>query len=236
MTDKTSIEAIVLAGGLGTRLRQVVADRPKALSEVAGKPFVGFVIDYLLHQGVTHFIFSLGYMAEQIVAYIQKEYPSLDASFSVEDTPLGTGGAILKSLEQSRDENVLIVNADTYFDIDLQKLYAQHLETGADCTFALKQMFHFERYGAVEIDQDRMITSFKEKTFREEGYINGGYILLKKKTFEAVTFPEVFSFEKDFIEPLFQKLKLYGFPSDGYFIDIGIPADYEQAQIDFIKQ
>jgi D-glycero-alpha-D-manno-heptose 1-phosphate guanylyltransferase len=227
------MEAIILAGGLGTRLQPVISDKPKSLSPVAGKPFLYYVIEYLTAQSVSRFIFSLGYMADQVTCFLKKEYPDLHYDISLESYPLGTGGAIKKALLHSEEASVLIVNADTFFNVDLSLMFQQHVSSSADCTIALKHLYDFDRYGAVEMNGDNRIISFKEKAFRNEGFINGGYLFLEKSSFENRSFPEVFSFEKHFLEAELNNILIKGFVSEGYFIDIGIPSDYEKAQAEF---
>ncbi len=231
------MEAIILAGGLGTRLRSVVNDKPKALSLVSGEPFLKYVLDYLQREGVTDFIFSLGYLSEQVLNFLATDYPGLKYKYYIEESPLGTGGALAKAISLTNTENVLIVNADTFFEVNLAKMVEEHIAVSADCSISLKEMYRFDRYGSVELDENNRIVSFKEKSFKERGLINGGYLLLKKEVFikELKTLPEVFSFEKDFLEIQLTKLIVHGFVSNSYFIDIGIPEDYEKAQTDFKK-
>jgi len=230
------MEAIVLAGGLGTRLRSAVPDLPKCMAPVAGKPFLSFVIDSLRMQGVQRFVFSLGYKAEVIQQYLKDDYPSLDYACAIETTPLGTGGAIKYALEHCLAEDVIIANGDTLFEVRLDDMLHLHTLNQSVCTLALKPMQHFDRYGVVELDEHNRILSFKEKQYYEEGLINGGLYLLKKANFLEHDFPEVFSFEKDFLEKFTALSPFYGCIQDGYFIDIGIPQDFEKAQSDLKPQ
>lgn len=165
-------EAIILAGGLGTRLREAVPDLPKCMAPVAGKPFLSYVIDHLRIQGIEHFIFSLGYKWEVIEEYLQKEYPTLEYSSVIEDEPLGTGGAIHFAIQKTKSDNVVIANGDTLFKINLDEVASVHEAKDSECTLALKPMQSFDRYGVVETDVDSKIISFKEKQFYPEGLIN----------------------------------------------------------------
>ena len=228
-------QAIILAGGLGTRLRSAVPDLPKCMAPVAGKPFLHHVIAYLQSQSVSRFIFSLGYMHELIEAFVTENYPQLEVKFVIEDTPLGTGGAIRLACEKASSANVLVLNGDTLFEVEIKKLLEFHTTNQADCTLALKPMKSFDRYGVVEIDHKNRIRSFKEKKFYEEGLINGGVYSLQVKAFLDLPFPENFSFEKDYLEKYFAIKNLFGIIQDGYFIDIGIPEDFEKAGIDLKK-
>jgi D-glycero-alpha-D-manno-heptose 1-phosphate guanylyltransferase len=228
-------EAIILAGGLGTRLREAVPDLPKAMAPVAGRPFLSYVIDYLRQQGVEHIIFALGYKHEVIQHYLEKHYPSLSYTCVIEDEPLGTGGAIQLALQQAKTDTVAVTNGDTLFRISLRAMEKVHHNHRAVCTMALKPMRHFERYGVVTIDEQAEITSFKEKQFYSEGLISGGFYLIDRERFLSHLFPPRFSIEKDFLEKEIGKRKIFGSIQDAYFIDIGIPEDFEKAQHDFKK-
>jgi len=228
------IEAIILAGGLGTRLREAVPDLPKCMAPVAGRPFLFYVINELQLQGVNHFIFSLGYKHEIIESWLNVHFPRLNYEVAIEKEPLGTGGAIHLACTKAKGKDVLVTNGDTLFRIDVAAMLALHQEKKAECTLALKPMTNFERYGAVMI-KDNIVNHFAEKQFYNEGLINGGIYILDKQKFESGIWPPRFSFEKDFLEPLSQSNKLAGLPQDGYFIDIGIPSDYNQAQVDLAQ-
>jgi len=227
-----SYEAIILAGGLGTRLREAVPDLPKAMAPVAGRPFLSFVIDSLRMQGVERFVFSLGFKADLIEQFLRQQYPTLNYSTVVEDEPLGTGGGIRLALQKTKSENVLVANGDTLFRVNIAQLVRQHVATNAECTLALKAMENFERYGVVETDAQGRITRFLEKQYYKEGLINGGIYVLNRSRFFEHSFPWKFSFEKDYLEAFYQQGNIYGSLQEGYFIDIGIPSDFEQAQDD----
>lgn len=228
-----SKEAIILAGGLGTRLRSAVPDLPKCMAPVAGKPFLYYVIAYLQQAGVDRFIFSLGYLHEVIEAFIKTNYPSLDTVFSIEEEPLGTGGAIKHACGKVAEENVLVLNGDTMYKIDAAKLLSFHEAHHAACTLSLKPMKDFDRYGVVEIDKENQIQSFKEKQFYEHGLINGGVYALNVSKFLSQDLPQKFSFEKDFLERYYKSEKMLGLVMDEYFIDIGIPEDFKKANEEF---
>ncbi|MEO7120806.1 MAG: HAD-IIIA family hydrolase [Ginsengibacter sp.] len=223
-------EAIILAGGLGTRLRSVVADLPKCMAPVAENPFLYYVIKHLQKSGIHKFIFSVGYKNESILNYIEKRFPGINSKFSIEAEPLGTGGAIKFALEKATEENVLVCNGDTLFKINIHQLNDLHLRNNADCTLSLKPMHNFDRYGVVEINNEGLIISFQEKKFYTSGLINGGVYTLNCKKFLKENLAEKFSFEKDYLEKFVRDKKLYGLVQDEYFIDIGIPEDYERAQ------
>jgi len=223
------LECIILAGGLGTRLRSAVPDMPKCMAPVAGHPFLKHVIDYLLKEGVTKFIFSLGYMHEAIETFLEMNYPQLQYQIALEKEPLGTGGAIYLACQYATEKNVLVLNGDTMFKAHLETMMSFHIQHHASCSLALKPMHNFDRYGVVEINQENCIQSFKEKQHYESGLINGGIYALNVADFVSIPFPEKFSFEKDYLEKYFSSQKMMGIVQDEYFIDIGIPEDFERA-------
>ncbi|ELJ2138824.1 nucleotidyltransferase family protein [Campylobacter coli] len=219
------MQAIVLAGGLGTRLRSVVQDLPKPMAPINGKPFLAFVLEYLKKQGITEIILSVSYKYELIQEYFKDEFHGMKIHYNIEKELLGTGGAIKDALKLIQNQ-VYVLNGDTIFDIDLKKLF---LNNSKIC-IALKQMQNFDRYGTVNVDDQGIVTSFEEKVFKKQGLINGGIYLLKKDIFDNFDLEKKFSFEK-FLQENFELLKIQTQIFDDYFIDIGIPEDY----IKFIK-
>ncbi|MFT4018359.1 MAG: nucleotidyltransferase family protein [Agriterribacter sp.] len=223
-------EAIILAGGLGTRLRSAVPDLPKCMAPVNGRPFVEYVINSLRKQGIQKFVFALGYKSEAFDDFLNAVLPENEYTVSLEDEPLGTGGAVRLAASVTSNENVLVTNGDTLFKADIQQVAAFHKSKSAECTLSLKPMENFDRYGAVELDAEGRVKIFKEKQYFPEGLINGGIYLLNVKAFQKKPFPEKFSFEKDYLEKYYTAGNIYGIAQDAYFIDIGIPEDYERAQ------
>ncbi|MFL5741161.1 MAG: HAD-IIIA family hydrolase [Flavisolibacter sp.] len=223
-------EVIILAGGLGTRLRETVPDLPKCMAPVAGRPFLSHVIDSLRMQGVERFIFSLGYGSDLIESFLQTQYSGLDYQTVTEKEPLGTGGGIKLAMKQAKEKNVLVANGDTLFAIDLKKLQSAHQAHDAECTLALRPMKNYDRYGVVETDAQGKIVSFREKQFYASGLINGGIYLMNRESFLRRSLPEKFSFEKDYLEAFCSEGKFYASVQEEYFIDIGIPEDYQRAQ------
>jgi D-glycero-alpha-D-manno-heptose 1-phosphate guanylyltransferase len=192
-------EAIILAGGLGTRLRSVIADKPKCMAPVAGNPFLYYLINFLQQSGIESFIFSVGYMHEAIEKYLEENYPQLNYKISLENEPLGTGGAIRLACKKTSEQNVFICNGDTLYKIDCYSLSTFHIATKAACTLSLKPMTHFDRYGVVELNEDRSVKTFREKQFYKSGLINGGVYALNVENFLQEDLPEKFSFEKDYL-------------------------------------
>ncbi|MGC4079340.1 MAG: nucleotidyltransferase family protein [Rubrivivax sp.] len=227
------MECIILAGGLGTRLRSVIGAQPKCMAEVAGKPFLFYLLDYLVTQKCTRVILSLGYMHEVITGHPGLKTFPLIIDFVIEEQPLGTGGGIRLAMNEAREANVAVINGDTMFQVDFAEMLRLHETRHADVTLALKPMEDFDRYGAVTIDDQQLITAFHEKAFRASGLINGGVYIIKRTSFLAKTKDEIFSFEKEYLEPAVPLRRLAGYRADTYFIDIGIPSDFEKAQRDF---
>lgn len=232
---KSSTHAIILAGGLGTRLRSVVSDLPKCMAPVNGKPFLYYVIHHLKSQGINNFVFSVGYKHEAIIEYIESlvsKANSFSYKFSIEEEPLGTGGAIKMACRLSDSKSTIVCNGDTLFSADLNQVMEFHETVSAACTLTLKYMVDFDRYGVVELNEDRSVKKFSEKQWYKKGLINGGMYILEPVSFLAENLPEKFSFEKDYLEKYYDKRKIFGITDTGYFIDIGIPSDYSKAQID----
>lgn len=229
------MEAIVLAGGFGNRLKTVVSDVPKPMAPVAGKPFLAYLLNWLCLTGVEHVILSVGYKWERINNVFGNKYRSAKISYSVEESPLGTGGAIARAMKRVKQNEVLIVNGDTLFPIDLRDLITFHHEQKNDISIALKLMKDFDRYGTIELDNTDHIIGFREKQAKEQGLINGGIYLLNKNATRFFPPKDVFSFEKDFLEKVIGKIVMGGFKSDKYFIDIGIPEDYHRAQTELLS-
>jgi D-glycero-alpha-D-manno-heptose 1-phosphate guanylyltransferase len=230
-TDENCI--IILAGGLGTRLRSVVSDLPKCMAPVNGKPFLAYVIDHFQQQGINDFIFSLGYKHEIIIAYLNKlttHHSLLTFQYSIEEEPLGTGGAIKKACTFAGNKNVFVTNGDTLFKADVSSIQNFHLQKNAECTLALKPMKNFDRYGVIELNEDASVKSFHEKKQYKQGLINGGLYILNIERFLSKSLPEKFSFETAYLEKFYTQNNMYGLVQDEYFIDIGIPEDYARAQ------
>lgn len=223
-------EVMILAGGMGTRLRTSVPELPKVMAPVAGYPFIHHVVQHLIAQGVTRFVFLLGYKADVVMEHLEKHYPDMEKIYVSEDHPLGTGGAVKNGLSSCLTTDVGIVNGDTLFRVDLDTLFTVHHHHQADCTLALKPMHRYDRYGTVLLNPDASVARFTEKQFTEKGNINAGVYILNKKRFLELTFEESFSFEKDYLENSTIPKKLYASVQEEYFIDIGIPEDYQRAQ------
>lgn len=226
------MQAIILAGGQGTRLQTILKDVPKALASVRNKPFLDYLLQFLNQQGITHFIFALGHQHQQILDYLNAKEKSWTYSCVIEQEALGTGGAVKKAIETATEKDVWVINADTYLALNMKAMYQQHIVNNALATIALKEMNHFDRFGLIHINQSNCITSFEEKRACENGLINAGFFIVNKNRFLIHTASkEKFSIEKDFFElQLFTKA-IFGYMTNGFFIDLGVPEDFEKAQI-----
>jgi D-glycero-alpha-D-manno-heptose 1-phosphate guanylyltransferase len=228
-------EAIILAGGFGTRLKSVITDLPKPMAPVNGKPFLHYLFVYLKHYHIQKVILSVGYLAEKVEAEFGKNYLGIEVDYAYEKDALGTGGGIRLAMEKCTGAHVMVLNGDTFFDVKLDDFFEMHLGGSSDATLALRKVDDASRYGTIQLDGKR-IAAFKEKStdVTGEALINGGVYLLRRKTYLGNTKAgKAFSIEHDFFAKLADKLWLQAFPAKGFFIDIGIPEDYARAQIEF---
>ena len=224
------MEAIILAGGLGTRLRSEVQDIPKSMAPIRNRPFMEYLLDQLISNGITKIVFSVGYKAEHIQKHFKNKYKNCEIVYAVEESLLGTGGAIKNAMKYIVGNDVLVVNGDSFFITDIKAQYSFHEKKNADVTLALKPMENISRYGTVDITNNGEITRFIEKQPIKKGYINTGTYIFNVKSFNTQEFPDVFSIEKDFFEKQVTDLSFVGYINNGYFLDIGIPEAFRKAQ------
>ena len=228
------ITAVILAGGLGTRLRPVVADAPKPLAPVAGRPFLEHQLDYWIDQGVREFVLSVGYRRESIMTHFGDAYRGCPIRYAVEEHPLGTGGGVLLALDllDCGDESFLLLNGDTFFAVDLAGFDAFHRRHDADWSFALFRTREAGRYMGVEVDGDGRITDLGSRLGIEGALANGGVYLIRPGALRAGPWRagDKLSLEDDLAPHAFSTgARFYGFESAGRFIDIGVPDDYARA-------
>ena len=222
--------ALVLAGGLGTRLRQAVSDRPKVMAEIGGRPFLTYLFRKLEKAGVGRVVLCTGHMGEMISDGFGRAYGRLGLDYSRETVPLGTGGAIRHALDQLDSTTVLVMNGDSYCDVDLHALGEFHRSRGARATVVLVKSADSGRYGRVRTDSRGRIVGFAEKTATGgSGWINAGIYLLNREWIASIPEGKRVSLEREMF-PSWIGLGLYGFCSDRPFIDIGIPEDYGRAE------
>jgi len=228
------MEAVVLAGGFGTRLQKLVNDVPKSMALINGKPFLEFLLNYLTGQGVDRVVLSVGYKNEMIQSHFKDKFKHLQLVYAYEEEPLGTGGGIKNAFSMVEGELAFVLNGDSMFRIDLNALMAEHRRTKADITLALRYLEDTERFGTVVLDDQHHITGFREKNPDSgAGYINAGVYVINKQYILQPDFPAAFSIEKDCFEKYFSRSNFVGHPAKGYFLDIGIPEDYMKAQDEF---
>lgn len=225
------MEAVILAGGLGTRLGSRLSDLPKAMAPVAGRPFLALLLDQLIAAGCERAILSVGYRRGAIIDAFQDSYRGLPLIYAVEESPLGTGGAIRLSFLSVTEPSALVLNGDTFLDADLQSIAAFHGSTGQPMTMAVTQVADTSRYGGV-ILKDNRITGFTEKSCQGPGWINAGVYALNRNFPWPRNLPTQFSFEKDVLNAHVDSLQPAAFRWQGYFLDIGVPEDLDRAQLD----
>ena len=230
------MQAILLAGGLGTRLRSVVSDRPKPMALIQGRPFMEYVIKELAGQAIDHIIFAVGYKGSVVEEYFGDGSAfGVRASYAYEDTLLGTAGAIKNAARHMIDQEVFVLNADTFYRLDYCRLTRQKKEMALDMALVLREVEDISRYGQAVLTHGRL-TGFNEKTDSQaRGTINGGVYLLSRDLIDTIPEGKV-SLEQEMIPKwLSEGRKLGGFVNDGYFIDIGIPQDYYRFMEDVEK-
>jgi len=224
------ITAAILAGGFGTRLQSVVSDRPKVLAEVRGKPFMVYLLEQLSSAGIRKAVICTGYMADKIEECFGDAYDSVGIVYSREDEPLGTGGALRLALPYLSSEIILVMNGDSYIDTDLSIYVDWFSEGERKAAVLLTWVDDTSRYGSVKINKNKIIASFEEKCENSgPGWINAGIYLLRKSLIASMPAGKFYSLERDFFPKLTGK-GLYGFCTEGRFIDIGTPETYAAAE------
>lgn len=228
-------KAVILAGGLGTRLRHVVSDVPKPMAPIHNKPFLAHQMDHWMQSGIDSFILSVGYLRETIIDYFGDCYNGVPITYAIEEIPLGTGGGILQAMKHlNSDDSFLLLNGDTYFDVDLIKLKELHCRHNAGVTFSLFRANEPDRFGGVSIDANCRITKFRSEKARSGQLANGGVYMIDPNVIRKQYHADVgkFSFEDDILPRLFDTgTPFFGLESNGRFVDIGVPEDYAAASI-----
>ena len=230
------MQAILLAGGLGTRLRSVVSDRPKPMALVEGKPFMEYVVHELVKQGITEIIFAVGYKGSMVEEYFQDGSAwGIQISYAYEEELLGTAGAIKNAGRLIQDEQFLVLNADTFYLFSYDKLVQLASKNNLDMALVLREVPDVSRYGEAVLE-DSWLVGFNEKSKEARaGTINGGVYLMKRELLDEIPDGKV-SLENEMIPKwMEEKRRLGGVVNDGYFIDIGVPEDYFRFQEDVKK-
>lgn len=223
------MEAIILAGGLGTRLKDKLGGLPKPMAPVAGRPFLEILLNQLARCGCTRVILSVGHLHNVIESHFGAAWRGIGIGYSIESAPLGTGGAIRASLAHATEENILVLNGDTYLGADYAAMMRFHAGQSAPMTMAVAHQPDVARYGGVLLDGDR-IAGFEEKGRSGPGWINGGAYVLRRDMAWPPNLPEKFSFETDFLAPNIARLYPAAFKTEGFFLDIGVPEDLDRGQ------
>lgn len=223
------MEAIVLAGGLGTRLASRLTDLPKAMAPVAGRPFLEILLRQLDYYGCTRALLAVGYLHVAIDEHFGGSFGGMRLEYAVEETPLGTGGALRNALALAREDSVLVLNGDTFLDTDYAEMLRFHREQGAEMTMAIAHQADIARYGGVLVNGSKIV-GFKEKGRSGPGWINAGVYALRRDLKWPESLTHKFSFEQDFLMPEIERLTPAAFEVKGFFLDIGVPEDLDRAQ------
>lgn len=223
------MEAIVLAGGLGTRLASRLINLPKPMAPVAGRPFLEILLARLQLQGCRRALLSVGHLHQTIQNHFGSTYQSMEISYAVEDRPLGTGGAIRAAMAMASEDSVLVLNGDTFLDCDAAALLAEHRRSGAQVTMAVVCQPDISRFGGVVLQENRVI-GFQEKGCSGPGWINAGVYALRRDLRWPLHLPERFSWETDVLAAELPRLAPHAFSVEGFFLDIGVPEDLDRAQ------
>lgn len=228
------MEAIVLAGGLGTRLAARLHNLPKPMAPVAGRPFLEILLGHLSRNGCTRALLSVGYLQEVIQNHFGASFAGMELDYVVEQEPLGTGGALRMALGRAREASALVLNGDTFVDADLRALLAAHEQAQARFTMAVAHQPEIGRYGGVLVADGRVV-GFEEKGRSGPGWINAGVYAVRRDLAWPAELAEKFSFERDFLMPQVASLSPLAFPVEGFFLDIGIPEDLDRAQTELAR-
>ena len=236
MKNLSHITAAILAGGLGSRLRPVVADRPKVLAEVGGRPFIFYLLDQLAAVSVQRVVLCTGYLADLVKDTLGETYGPMNLLYSREPSPLGTGGALCFALPLLESETVLVLNGDSFCEANLRAFSLVHRLRGAQASLLLAEVTDTGRFGWVELDEEGRITGFREKgKATGGGWVNGGIYLINRALLETIPPQQTVSLEQDLF-PAWIGRGLYGFRSQGRFIDIGVPESLAGAETFFHQE
>jgi D-glycero-alpha-D-manno-heptose 1-phosphate guanylyltransferase len=227
------VEAIILAGGFGTRLREIISDVPKPMAPIAGRPFLEILLGNLEKKGFKRIILSLGYKADKVITHFGSKFRNMELSYEIEHSPLGTGGAVRASLMHCRSNHVFVFNGDTFLDLETSQIEALWFANQNPIIVARKVQDTL-RYGRL-CDDGGYVAELVDKGVAGPGLINAGCYLLPTHVLDSYELGQVFSLEADFLRMYIQKTPVELFVSKGYFIDIGIPSDYQRAQIELPK-
>jgi len=227
------MEAIVLAGGFGTRLREVVADVPKPMAPIAGRPFLEILLSVLAKRGFTRVVLSLGYLAHQVVGHFGSTFAGMELVYEVEVSPLGTGGAIRGAARHCLQDHYFVFNGDSFLDIDIASLEA-YWQAHHVPTIVARALPDTQRFGRLLVDGERIV-GFLPKGEAGPGLINGGCYVFGRDELSACSIDSPFSIETDYFPAQVQARRFDCFVCHGHFIDIGVPADFARAQVELAQ-
>jgi len=223
------MEAIVLAGGLGTRLAGRLNGVPKPMVSIAGRPFLEILLNQLKLAGCERVVLSVGHLHKVIQDFLGASFNGMHLEYAIESVPLGTGGAIRLALQQAREESVLVLNGDTFLEADYPALLRFHALQHTSLTIAIAQVANVARYGRVLVNENRIV-GFEEKGRSGPGWINAGAYVIEKGFEWPIALPEKFSFELDVLSPEIGRMVPAAYRVNGFFLDIGVPEDLDRAQ------
>jgi len=229
------VEAIILAGGFGKRLKGLAGEVPKPMASINKKPFLDYLLNFLTENDVKKVIFSVFYKYEVLKKRYGSSFNGINIDYSIDDSALGTGGAIKNALSFTNEKDLLVLNGDTYFKVHFKKLFSSHYNNQNDITLSLKPMQSFDRYGIVKVGGNGKVISIKDKEYCKMGEIDGGVYIIKRNIFNDFADKTPFSFN-DFLIKNLDNLKIGSIVFDNLFIDIGTPEDFMKAQNIFKKK
>lgn len=230
MSDISQITAVILAGGLGTRLQALVSDRPKVTAEINGKPFLCYLLDQLADTGIERIVISTGYMADTVEDTMGASYKNIHVDYSKEELPLGTAGALKLAGQAIDTEYCLVMNGDSYTEFDPVSLFMIHKQKNANITILVKAVSNTSRFGTTQMNEQNEIVRFVEKgDSTGAGFINAGVYIMKTSALQKIPDKAPCSLEYDFFPAMIGK-GIYGYETLGRFIDIGTPESYTQAE------
>ncbi len=226
----SGVTAAILAGGLGTRLRSAVADRPKVLAPVAGRPFAAYLLDSLAAAGVRRAVLLTGFRGDQVRLTLGNRFGEMELAYSEEASPLGTGGALRAALDQLDSDTIILLNGDSYCRVGLAAFLAFHRRRRAEASMALVRVENAARFGRVTTALGGRVTAFAEKeATRRPGWINAGVYLLKRSLISEIPTDRPISLERDLLPGWIRRRTVYGRRGREPFLDIGTPKSYAAA-------
>ncbi len=227
------MKAVLLVGGRGSRLANYLPQNtPKPMAEINGKPFLEYLIKYLVGQKFSEIILSVGFLKEQIINYFGNNFNGVKISYAEESEMLGTGGAIKNAFKNFNSEKFIVLNGDSFQEINFEKFIKKSQKS--NISLVIREVENSARYGSLEFNENK-ITNFIEKGKQGRGYINSGCYYIAREWFLGLDLPEKFSFEADFLMKFCNKIEINYYSEKGYFVDIGVIEDYQKAKIDIPK-